>query len=61
MLLSKIFQESGNERSAVSHFREVLKICPYAFEAVEGLLSLGIKGTEVNSMVINGSLMLIDT
>ena len=54
MLLSKIFQESGNERSAVGHYREVLKVCPYAFEAIEGLLSLGCKGTEVNSIVING-------
>lgn len=55
-LLSNIYKNNGNEKSALSLYREVLKVCPLAFEAIEGLLSLRVKGTEVNSLVLNGEL-----
>lgn len=55
MLLAKIVQtESGTERNRILSYKEVLKKCPLAFEAIEGLLSLGVKGSEVNALVING-------
>lgn len=54
MLISKYLHESGNERSAVVGYKEVLKEFPLALEAIEGLLSLHVKGSEVNSLVLNG-------
>lgn len=30
----------------------IFKECPLAIEAAEGLLSLGVKGTEVNAMML---------
>ncbi|XP_038061823.1 anaphase-promoting complex subunit 7-like isoform X2 [Patiria miniata] len=53
MALAKLYQRIGNERPAVTSFKEVLKQCPLALEAVLGLLSLGVKGTEVAALTIN--------
>ncbi|XP_058130004.1 anaphase-promoting complex subunit 7 [Anopheles ziemanni] len=56
MLLSKLCHNHGHERSAIGTYKEVLKECPLAFEAIEGLLALGIKGIEVNSLIVDASL-----
>ncbi|ETN64398.1 anaphase promoting complex 7 [Anopheles darlingi] len=56
MLLSKLCHNHGHERSAIGTYKEVLKDCPLAFEAIEGLLALGIKGIEVNSLIVDASL-----
>lgn len=53
MALAKVFHEHGMERSAISTYKEVLRECPLALEAAEGLLSLGVKGVEVNSLIVN--------
>ncbi|XP_046739010.1 anaphase-promoting complex subunit 7 isoform X1 [Diprion similis] len=53
MALAKMFQEQGMERSAITTYKEVLRECPLALNAVEGLLALGVKGIEVNSMIVN--------
>ncbi|KAG6795436.1 anaphase-promoting complex subunit 7 isoform X1 [Apis mellifera caucasica] len=52
MALAKMFQEQGMERSAITTYKEVLRECPLALEAAEGLLSLGVKGIEVNSLIV---------
>ncbi|XP_043275656.1 anaphase-promoting complex subunit 7 [Venturia canescens] len=52
MALAKIFQEQGMERSAITTYKEVLRECPLALEAAEGLLALGVKGVEVNSLIV---------
>ncbi|KAF3427113.1 hypothetical protein E2986_09095 [Frieseomelitta varia] len=52
MVLAKMFQEQGMERSAITTYKEVLRECPLALEAAEGLLSLGVKGIEVNSLIV---------
>ncbi|KAF7393315.1 anaphase-promoting complex subunit 7 isoform X1 [Vespula maculifrons] len=52
MALAKMFHEQGMERSAITTYKEVLRECPLALEAAEGLLSLGIKGIEVNSLIV---------
>lgn len=52
MALAKIFQEQGMERSAITTYKEVLRECPLALEAAEGLLALGVKGIEVNSLIV---------
>lgn len=55
MALAKMFQEQGMERSAITTYKEVLRECPLALEAAEGLLSLGVKGIEVNSLIVGCS------
>lgn len=56
MLLAKIQQgESGTDKHLIANYKEVLRKCPLAFECIDGLLSLGVKGTEVNSLIINGN------
>ncbi|XP_003392861.1 anaphase-promoting complex subunit 7 [Bombus terrestris] len=52
MALAKMFHEQGMERSAITTYKEVLRECPLALEAAEGLLSLGVKGIEVNSLIV---------
>lgn len=55
MMLTQIQQgESGTDKHLIANYKEVLKKCPLAFECIDGLLSLGVKGTEVNSLIING-------
>ncbi|XP_033646823.1 anaphase-promoting complex subunit 7-like [Asterias rubens] len=53
MALAKLYQRIGSERPAVTCFKEVLKQFPLALEAVLGLLSLAVKGTEVAALTIN--------
>lgn len=43
MALGNLYKEIGMERSAITCFKEVLRECPMALEAVENLLKLGIK------------------
>nr|XP_018904104.1 PREDICTED: anaphase-promoting complex subunit 7 [Bemisia tabaci] len=52
MALAKLYQQGGMERSAITAYKEVLRECPLALEAAEGLLSVGVKGVEVNSLMI---------
>ncbi|KAJ8678097.1 hypothetical protein QAD02_013884 [Eretmocerus hayati] len=53
MALAKMFQEQGMERSAIATYKEVLRECPLTLEAAEGLSSLGVKGIEVNSIIMS--------
>ncbi|KAK7584052.1 hypothetical protein V9T40_005015 [Parthenolecanium corni] len=52
MALANLYRLSGNERSAITAYKEVLRECPLALEATEGLLKLGVKNTEVNTLVM---------
>lgn len=54
MLICKIqnTSESGTEKNLIQAYKEVLKKCPLAFECIDGLLGLGLKGNEVNSLII---------
>lgn len=55
MLLTKIQQgESGTDKNLIANYKEVLRKCPLAFECIDGLINLGVKGTEVNSLILNG-------
>ncbi|XP_033099544.1 anaphase-promoting complex subunit 7-like [Anneissia japonica] len=53
LALAKLYQRTGTERSAATAFKEVLRQCPLALEAAQGLLGLGVKGAEVESLTIN--------
>jgi len=55
MALASLYHQSGQERSAITAYKEVLKECPLALDAAQGLLMLGVKGTEVASSMVNGT------
>ncbi|XP_058467127.1 anaphase-promoting complex subunit 7-like, partial [Malaya genurostris] len=57
MLLSRLCHNHGHERTAIGTYKEVLKDCPLAFEAIEGLLMLGTNGIEVNTLIVNATLV----
>lgn len=50
MLLAKVLNDGNDMKTA---HKEVLKKCPFAFECIESLISLGVKGNEVQSLIIN--------
>lgn len=56
MALGQMYQDNGNERSAITCYKEVLKECPLALQAAQGLLCLGVKGVEVHSLILEPSL-----
>ncbi|XP_041431765.1 anaphase promoting complex subunit 7 S homeolog isoform X1 [Xenopus laevis] len=53
MMLANLYKKAGQERSAVTSYKEVLRQCPLALDAILGLLSLSVKGAEVASMTLN--------
>ncbi|XP_064618636.1 anaphase-promoting complex subunit 7-like [Lineus longissimus] len=54
MALGQLYQRTGMDRSAITCFKEVLRECPLSLEAAQGLLVLGVKGTEVTSLMMAG-------
>ncbi|GIY82578.1 anaphase-promoting complex subunit 7 [Caerostris extrusa] len=56
MALAKLNHQGGNERAAITYYKEVLRECPFAVDASHGLLNLGTKSGEVASMMVSGSL-----
>ncbi|XP_019773037.1 anaphase-promoting complex subunit 7 isoform X2 [Dendroctonus ponderosae] len=56
MALGNIYKDVGMDRLAITCFKEVLRECPLAIEAMEILLKLGVNGVEVNSLVMEVSL-----
>ncbi|KAG5683468.1 hypothetical protein PVAND_012746 [Polypedilum vanderplanki] len=53
-LICKVQQsDAGTDKSLIVAYKEILKKCPLAFECIDGLLALGVKGSEVNSLIIN--------
>lgn len=55
MMLGRLLHNNGHERTAVGTYKEVLKECPLAFEAIEGLLTIGVKGIDVNTIIVDTS------
>ncbi|TNN77606.1 Anaphase-promoting complex subunit 7 [Liparis tanakae] len=53
MMLANLYRKAGQERSAVTSYKEVLRQCPVALDAIIGLLSLSVKGAEVASMTMD--------
>uniref|UniRef100_H3D1K6 Anaphase promoting complex subunit 7 n=1 Tax=Tetraodon nigroviridis TaxID=99883 RepID=H3D1K6_TETNG len=53
MMLANLYKKAGQERSAVTSYKEVLRQCPLALDAIIGLLSLSVKGAEVASMTMD--------
>uniref|UniRef100_A0A1I8Q2R2 Anaphase-promoting complex subunit 7 n=1 Tax=Stomoxys calcitrans TaxID=35570 RepID=A0A1I8Q2R2_STOCA len=56
LLLAKLIHHGGsNSIEAILNYKEVLRECPMAMEAIDSLLELGVDGIEVNSLVMNAS------
>ncbi|CAH1963459.1 unnamed protein product [Acanthoscelides obtectus] len=53
MALGCLYRDTGMERSALTCFKEVLRECPLALDAIENLLKLGVKGVEVSSLILD--------
>ncbi|KAF4514154.1 UNVERIFIED_CONTAM: hypothetical protein B566_EDAN019255 [Ephemera danica] len=53
MALGHLYRSAGLERSAITAYKEVLRETPVALEAAEALLSLGVSGNEVGSLMLN--------
>ncbi|XP_070509627.1 anaphase-promoting complex subunit 7 [Chironomus tepperi] len=54
-LMCKVIQqcESGSDKNLIALNKEIIKRCPLALECIDSLLNMGVKGNEVNSLVIN--------
>lgn len=56
MLLAKLIQHSGYDKSAIAPLKAVLKECPLNMEAIKGLLALGVKPAEINALIADADL-----
>lgn len=56
MLLAKLLQHNGYDKAAIVPLKAVLKECPLNMEAIKGLLALGVKPAELNSLLAEASL-----
>lgn len=54
LALAKLHQLTGSDRSAITHYKEVLRECPLSLEAAKGLMSLGVSGPELTNLMMNG-------
>lgn len=52
MALANLYRDTGNKRTSALRYKDVLQECPLAIEAAENLLKLGVKGIEVNSLMV---------
>ena len=50
MALARLYHAANLERPAIAAYREVVRECPLAVEAVRGLLQLGVKPAEVRDL-----------
>lgn len=55
MVLGKIYQKYGMERSAITCYKEVLRSSPLALEAATSLIQLGVTLQEVTSLMNGGT------
>jgi len=54
MALGRLYHQNGMERPAIAAYREVVRECPLALEALRLLLSLGVKAREVQELTMEG-------
>lgn len=51
MALGKLYVMNGLERPAISAFKEVLRECPLALEAIQSLIKLGVSYGELIRLI----------
>lgn len=59
MLLAKLIQNNGYDKNAVAPLKAVLKECPMNLDAIKGLLSLGVKISEINTIISDCNVFFI--
>lgn len=58
MLLARLLHHHGRgvgKKEKTLAYKDVLRECPMSLTSIEALLELGVEGTEVHSMVVNGA------
>jgi len=53
--LGRLYHQQGMERPAIAAYREVVRECPLALEAIKPLLQLGLKTKEIHELVLDGT------
>ncbi|GAB1607142.1 anaphase-promoting complex subunit 7-like [Argonauta hians] len=53
LALAHLYKQSNMDRPAITCFKEVIRECPLAVEALMGLISLGVKCAEVIGLVLS--------
>jgi len=51
MTLAKTYRRTGYERAAVACYKEVVRDCPYAVDAIAALAELGCSGEEIRGLL----------
>ena len=51
LTLARTYQRTGYERAAVACYKECLRVCPHALEAITALTQLGVRGDELRGML----------
>ena len=51
MTLAKTYRRTGYERAAVACYKEVVRDCPYAVDAIAALAELGCSGKEIRGLL----------
>ena len=51
LTLGKLYRINGYDRASVSIYKECIRLCPYAMEALVALAELGVKADELNAIV----------
>lgn len=57
MLLAKLLQHKDYDIAAIAPLKAVLKECPLNMEAIKGLIALGVKAPEINSILAETKLV----
>jgi len=60
MALGRLYHQNGMERPAIAAYREVVRECPLAMEAIRLLLSLNVKPKEIQDLTQDGLVGISD-
>ncbi|XP_026467959.1 anaphase-promoting complex subunit 7 isoform X2 [Ctenocephalides felis] len=50
--LGELLRTNGHERLAITCYKDLLKECPLSLQAIDALLSLGVKGNEISGIIL---------
>lgn len=53
--LGELLRTNGHERLAITCYKDLLKECPLSLQAIDALLSLGVKGNEISGIILEGN------
>lgn len=62
MLLARLLHHHGHgvgKEEPIAAYKDVLRECPMSLTSIQALMELGVEGSEVHSMVVNGALNIL--